>query len=76
VGPALKVVMKNDGDFVDVILLYSWLVTFSCLSSATRYGMNSPGIETRRGQVFPQPSRLTVGPTQPPIQWVPGHSRS
>ena len=72
-GPALNVIiMPNNGDFVDAILLYNRIVSFSLLSSATHYGLNGPGIETRWERDFPHPSRPAVGPTQPPIQWVPG----
>ena len=39
---------------------------------ATRYGLDGPGIESRWGRDFPHPSRPALGPTQPPIQWVPG----
>ena len=42
---------------------------------ATRYGLDSPGIESQWGRDFPQLSRLALGPTQPPIQWVPGLSQ-
>ena len=39
---------------------------------ATRYGLEGPGIEFQCERDFPHPSRPTLGPTQPPIQWVPG----
>ena len=35
---------------------------------ATHCGLNGPGI-------FPHPPRPSLGPTQPPIRWVPGLSR-
>jgi hypothetical protein len=47
----------------------------STVSIATRYGLDGLGIESRWGRDFPHPSRPTLGPTQPPIQWVPGLSR-
>jgi len=40
----------------------------SSVGVATRYGLSGPGIESRWGRDFPQPSRPTLGPTQPPIQ--------
>ena len=38
----------------------------------TRYGLEGPAIESWRGRDFPHPFRPALGPTQPPIQWVPG----
>jgi hypothetical protein len=44
----------------------------SVVGIASRYGLDGPGIESRWGRDFPHPSRPTLGPTQPPVQWVPG----
>ena len=46
------------------------------VGTATRYGLDGPEIESLWGwRDFPHPSRPDLGPTQPPIQWVPGLSR-
>ena len=46
----------------------------SAVGIATRYGLDGPEIESRWVRVFPHPSRPVLGPTQPPIQWLPGLS--
>ena len=65
-----------------VIQIHSFDRIFHCcvgrdssVGIATRYGLDGPGIESRRGRDFPHLSRPALGPTQPPILWVPGLSR-
>jgi len=48
----------------------------SSVDVVTGYGLDGPGIESRWGRDFPHLSGPTLGRTQPPVQWVPGLSRS
>ena len=47
----------------------------SSVGTATRYGMEGPEMESRRGQDFLHPYRPVLGATQSPIQRVPDLSR-
>jgi hypothetical protein len=42
----------------------------SVVAIATSYRLDGPGIESQWRRDFPHLSRLTLGPTQPPVQWA------
>jgi len=46
----------------------------SLLGIATRYELESPGMEFQWGWEFPHLSRRALWITQPPVQRVPGYS--
>jgi hypothetical protein len=61
------VIMFND------IYIYIYIYSVGRIYSvATRHGLSGMGIEYRWGRDFLHTSRPALGPTQPPVQWVPG----
>jgi hypothetical protein len=57
----------------ELYTLVPWMVGRDCsVGTATRYGLDDPGLESRWGRDFPHPSRMTLGSIQLPVQWESG----
>ena len=53
------------------MMTYEQMGPVSVIFVATCHGLDGPGTEYPWGWDFPHPSRPSLRPTQPPIQWVP-----
>ena len=69
---------KTEKKFISIIIIINIIIVVTLRSrdsvagTATRYGLEGPGIEYRLGRDFPHLSRPALRPTQPLMQWVQG----
>jgi len=56
------------------IYIYIYIYYCSSVGITNDYGLDSPGPNPGVDEIF-RPSRPALGPTQPPVKWVPGFAR-
>jgi hypothetical protein len=69
------ILQRNIVNFCIIIIIIIIIIIGldSAVGIATRYGLDGQGVRIRD---FPRLFRPALGLTQPPIQWVPGLTRS
>ena len=66
---------NNDDDNDNWLSASRCMDRYSSVDIATRYRLDGPEIESQWGRDFLHPSTPALGPTHPPIQYVPTLSR-
>jgi hypothetical protein len=70
----------SDASFGNLFICSPLVILFAVfqrlfIMAPTGFGLDGSGIEYRWGRDFLHTSRPALGPTQPPMEWVPGLSR-